>query len=229
MHAHICKLRSLICHLCMITNITSQMAASWAEVGSSKPKNGGSTSGPGPIGKRGGRLATNAEKKVAEAAAAAMVGDAPPIDNRSEFRRAFYGYFIGHDLANGGIIVNSESLLTRSTSRRNTIALAPVINMKRKMKKTMHRIRRKIEKFTSMELFVRNDITRKKTRIFRQQRHLTKKTMYALDKREGIIEEKRPGDESDSEDEDPYNAKISDRKVTKPNITYETLFLRLIN
>jgi hypothetical protein len=146
-------------------------------------------------------------------AAAQEEKDTPPVDNRSEFRKAFYGYFIADDVANGGIVVNSETHLTRNTSRRNTQLLAPIINIQKKMKKTVQRLRKKIEKFTFMELYVRNDIMRKKARIFRQQRHLTKKTMYALDKREGLLQS---GDyDSDDDEAEEFNLNVPDRTLEK--------------
>ena len=150
--------------------------------------------------------------------------DAPPADNRAEFRKAFYGYFIADDVANGGIVVDSETLLTRNTSRRNTQLLAPIINIRKKMKKTVQRLRKQIEKFTFMELYVRNDITRKKTRIFRQQRHMTKKTMYALDRRDDLLD---TGEyDSDGEEAEELNLNVPDQTLEKVRVTDERVVPR---
>jgi hypothetical protein len=75
----------------------------------------------------------------------------------------------------------------RTCSRLNTSDLAPITLMNRKIAKTVKRLQRKIVKFTELELYVRDDIVRKKIRIFRQQRHLTKKTMYNEDQYEGMF------------------------------------------
>jgi hypothetical protein len=81
--------------------------------------------------------------------------------------------------------------MPRTCSRLNTAALAPIALMNRKIAKTVKRLQRKIVKFTELEMYVRDDIVRKKIHIFKQQRHLTKKTMYNEDQYDGFQYESR--------------------------------------
>ena len=50
---------------------------------------------------------------------------------------------------------------------------------------------RLVEKLADMELFMREEICEKKKKIYNQQKHYTKKTMYADDKGQAISKSKR--------------------------------------
>jgi hypothetical protein len=101
--------------------------------------------------------------------------------NESEYLRAYMGYFLGDTVGSGGILTTVDTQVPRILSRLNRHALAPIITMQLRNEKTSRRIRRKVEKFGDMQLAIRAILARKKSRIFRQQRHITKKTMYADD------------------------------------------------
>ena len=58
--------------------------------------------------------------------------------------------------------------------------LKPLMTMQSFGEKMRLRIRRKVDKFKDIEAYVRADIERKKSKMFRQQRHFTKVVLNPL-------------------------------------------------
>ena len=112
-------------------------------------------------------------------AAVAEKGEREQLD--SEFMRIFQGYFMSDQVTNGGTTMSLDTQRPTVISRRDTRRLLPITNVLTQNDKNMKRIQRSVEKFNDMEQYMRSEIVKKKMRIFRQQRHFTKKSMYATD------------------------------------------------
>jgi hypothetical protein len=99
-------------------------------------------------------------------------------DNLSEFDSIFQGYIMGNSIANGGSIMNTTVLVPSIISRlnrRNNVAIEKVIQKEEKVNKATNRV---VEKYADMEQHVRMEICKRKLRIYNQQKHYTKKSMY---------------------------------------------------
>ena len=106
---------------------------------------------------------------------------AGPVTLKSEFLRIFQGYFLSDNIANGGTVMNLDSQTPSVISRRDKRMLQPIKYVFDANARNVKRLNRQVEKFNDMELYIRGEVTRKKSKIFRQQRHYTKKSMYATD------------------------------------------------
>ena len=99
----------------------------------------------------------------------------------SEFLRIYQGYFLSGHITNGGIVMNLDSQTPSVISRRDKKKLIPITNVFEQNERNIKRLQRQVEKFNDMEQFMRKEIVDKKYKIFRQQRHYTKKSMYQTD------------------------------------------------
>lgn len=99
----------------------------------------------------------------------------------SEFMKIFQGYFMADEVTNGGTTMSLDSQRPSVISRRDARRLMPITYVLTSNAKNVKRIQREVEKLNDMEQFIRKEIVQKKMKIFRQQRHFTKKSMYATD------------------------------------------------
>jgi hypothetical protein len=77
--------------------------------------------------------------------------------------------------------MNNISKMPTVVSRRDKRSLIPIASLMSKEERTNKGIRRQLEKYTDMEHHIRAEITKKRIRIFVQQKHFTKKSMYTED------------------------------------------------
>jgi len=99
----------------------------------------------------------------------------------SEFLNLYQGYFLSNSITNGGIVLPADSQVPSVISRRDRRRLAPIKYVLDRDAKNVKALLRKVEKFNDMELFVRKEVVFKKLKVFRQQKHFTKKSMYVTD------------------------------------------------
>ena len=99
----------------------------------------------------------------------------------SEFMRVYQGYFMSDQISNGGTIMNLDTQTPTVISRRDKRTLKPIQFVFDQNVRNVKKLNRQVEKFNDMEMYVRGEVTRKKSKMFRQQRHYTKKSMYQTD------------------------------------------------
>ena len=95
------------------------------------------------------------------------------------FKNRYQGYLIANAVATGGIVM--DTVLDDSphaVAKRDKRTLYPLISLINKVERSYKECKRDIEKFTHMELTMRQEIDMKKQRVFRQQKHYTKKAIY---------------------------------------------------
>jgi hypothetical protein len=99
----------------------------------------------------------------------------------SPFEYLFQGYFMANSITNQGSLIQTRLQIPRIVSRldkRGTYRLNQVLKREIRIQKQSDRI---IEKYVDMETFIRQEMLEKKQRIYGQQKHYTKKTMYNVD------------------------------------------------
>jgi len=79
-------------------------------------------------------------------------------------------------------VMDMETQIPQVLSRRDRRSLMPISFVFTHVDKNAKKLARKVEKYNDMEHFIRQEIVTKKMKIFRQQKHFTKKSMYAADK-----------------------------------------------
>eukprot|EP00602_Paraphysomonas_sp_CaronLab_P005489 CAMPEP_0185023260 /NCGR_PEP_ID=MMETSP1103-20130426/5945_1 /TAXON_ID=36769 /ORGANISM="Paraphysomonas bandaiensis, Strain Caron Lab Isolate" /LENGTH=750 /DNA_ID=CAMNT_0027555765 /DNA_START=339 /DNA_END=2591 /DNA_ORIENTATION=- len=99
----------------------------------------------------------------------------------SQFKYRYQGYFFGDFIANGGIIMDTMIQTPYCVSKRDTTRTDKLKAYKDSLDKSAKRKTRMNEKSNDMEKHIRLEMLKKKNRIFRQQRHYLKKTMYFED------------------------------------------------
>lgn len=102
-------------------------------------------------------------------------------DVLQRFRYAFNGYLFADRIASGGLVMDTDVKVPRSISQRVDHTAKPMEAISKQINRQAQRIRRDREKMTFLETKVREEVSAKKHKIFRQQRHLTKKSMYQDD------------------------------------------------
>lgn len=133
------------------------------------------------------------QKAAAEAAAAAAKKGAERDEEKkeeekplSEFDNAFLGYVMGGSIANGGCYMNTAiqvpSIISR-INKRSCYAIFREMNKEVRHNKQSNRL---LEKYTDMEHHIRAEMQKKKIKIYRQQKHYSKKTMYQEDMFGGV-------------------------------------------
>lgn len=98
--------------------------------------------------------------------------------SKSPYSAIFQGYFLANNIANRGMTMTFAKQTPRIISRkdpRKLVAIGALLNAERQKVIQQARLQ---EKFSFMEQSIREEIITKKSRIFRQQRHLTKKMLY---------------------------------------------------
>lgn len=100
---------------------------------------------------------------------------------QSQYKRCCMGYMLADNILNGGAVMDTDKQIPSVIGRQDKEATLPISIMMRNIMQTTKRIKRKLEKMTDMDSFVRATMIKKKKSIFRQQRHYAKKTMYEDD------------------------------------------------
>lgn len=105
-----------------------------------------------------------------------------PIDKRPalipDFKYRYQGFLIGNNVTSGGIVMDTLREVPKGISKRDKVGLYPLVSFLSKVEKATKEYKKKVEKFTDMEHHVRKDVDYKKTKVFRQQKHFTKKAIY---------------------------------------------------
>eukprot|EP01032_Pedospumella_encystans_P022867 gene22867-25899_t len=99
----------------------------------------------------------------------------------SEFNMIYQGYFFGGNISNKGCTMNTRIQMPGIISRldpRATYGITKVLKREERQQKSANH---SVERFNDIEGHIRDEIQRKKIKIFNQQKHFTKKTMYAAD------------------------------------------------
>ena len=99
----------------------------------------------------------------------------------SEFNNMYQGYFYGNNISNKGSIMNTKLQIPNIISRLDTRAtyhLNKVLKRENRLNKTASQ---QVEKLNDIECHLRDEIQKKKIKIFNQQKHFAKKTMYTAD------------------------------------------------
>ena len=90
---------------------------------------------------------------------------------------------MANSITNNGSAMDTKFRVPMAISRlnrRSALAIEKAIEKEIAKRKETQRV---LEKMADMEVFMRGEICSKKIKIFNQQKHYTKKTMYADDMR----------------------------------------------
>lgn len=93
----------------------------------------------------------------------------------------YQGYFQANSIFNGGIIMDTIIQTPSTISRKDTTKSEILAKYKNYVDNQNKKKNREVEKYADLENYIRLEMTTKKYRIFRQQRHYLKKTMYFED------------------------------------------------
>jgi hypothetical protein len=100
---------------------------------------------------------------------------------QNKYKKCYMGFMLADNIMNGGYTMDTIAQIPTVIGRMDKQATLPIAAMMRNILNTTKRIKRKLEKLTDMDNFVRQNMVKRKKSIFRQQRHYTKKTMYVDD------------------------------------------------
>ena len=96
----------------------------------------------------------------------------------SEFDEMYQGYFFGGGMSNKGSVMNTRIQLPRFISRfdaRACLGIVKVLKTEERRQKNNDRI---VDRYNDMEQHIRTEMSKKKTRIYNQQKHFAKKSIY---------------------------------------------------
>ena len=99
----------------------------------------------------------------------------------SEFDYMYQGYLIANSISNNGSLINTIMQVPSLFSRFDQKLTYGVSKLLKKEIVRQKLLDDKLEKMIDLEGHIRDEIQRKKIRIYNQQKHFTKKTMYAHD------------------------------------------------
>lgn len=99
----------------------------------------------------------------------------------SEFDYMYQGYLIANSVCNNGSLINTIMQVPSLFSRFDQKLTYGVSKLLKKEIVRQKLLDDKLEKMIDVEGLIRDEIQRKKIRIYNQQKHFTKKTMYAHD------------------------------------------------
>jgi hypothetical protein len=137
------------------------------------------------------------------------------------FKHCYYGYMLADSLTSGGLLMDSDIRVPRCISQRVESVARPLQDIAIQVSRQVARTRREKEKMTFMETRVRSEIAAKKHKVFRQQRHQTKKTMY-LDDKAGLSELAVTARQRQRQDRLDFMA-YGPPRITVPGATSESL------
>lgn len=97
----------------------------------------------------------------------------------SEFQMRFQGHLMAGNIIRGsGTTTDADDQVLRILSISNKESMEKILRFLKYASSQQKRDKRILEKMTDMDLYIRKEIMRKKTRIYTQQKHFTKKTLY---------------------------------------------------
>ena len=99
----------------------------------------------------------------------------------SEFNNMYQGYFFGNSISNRGSVMNTRLQMPNIISRqdpRGTYGINKVLKREDRQQKSASS---SVEKFNDIECHIRHEMQGKKKKIYNQQKHFAKKTMYSAD------------------------------------------------
>eukprot|EP01039_Chlorochromonas_danica_P000636 gene638-691_t len=99
----------------------------------------------------------------------------------SEHDFAYLGYLHGSRPANRGCYLNCKDHLSHIISRSSRRAMNPINYALKQEERQKKQYDHKVEKSKFFENYLRDEISRKKIKVFKQQKHLTKKMIYEDD------------------------------------------------
>jgi len=95
-----------------------------------------------------------------------------------EFKERYQGYFLSNNVTSGGILMDTVEMLPVVVARRDKRKTYGIYLLLQAMMERIRLIKRKVEKHTDMEHSIRREMNIKKIRIYKQQKHYTKKAIY---------------------------------------------------
>ena len=98
------------------------------------------------------------------------------------YQYRYQGFFFADFIANGGIVMDTFVQTPYCVARRDKTRTEKLIAYKASLDASVKRKTRANEKHADLERYIRLEVMTKKSRIFRQQRHYLKKTMYFEDR-----------------------------------------------
>lgn len=151
--------------------------------------------GSSSSGGTGGSTATNAGGENKETSSSSISAAAEPSSKAtaeqeedemirkelSEFDEIYQGYFYGGSMSNKGSVMNTKVQMPHVQSRfdqRGTLGITRLLKTEERRQKSNDRA---VEKYNDMEVHVRMELAKKKRKIYNQQKHFAKKTMYQND------------------------------------------------
>jgi hypothetical protein len=104
----------------------------------------------------------------------------------SDFEHIFQGYFLGNNIVNNGSVMDQTIQVPSIIPTAHKRAVYPIARVITKESGIRRRAQIVVEQHADMEQHVRREMTKKKIRIFNQQKHFTKKSMYTEDTYGGL-------------------------------------------
>ncbi|CAE7521828.1 unnamed protein product, partial [Symbiodinium microadriaticum] len=98
------------------------------------------------------------------------------------YQYRYQGFFFADFIANGGIAMDTLVQTPYCVARRDKTRTEKLMAYKNSLDVSAKRKTRANEKHSDLERYIRLEMMTKKDRIFRQQRHYLKKTMYFEDR-----------------------------------------------
>lgn len=108
----------------------------------------------------------------------------------SPFKYMYQGYFMANNIVNRGSLMNTQTQVPHIISRLDKRAVLPIQKILKRELRQQKQSNRLMDKYIDMEQFIREDICAKKLKIFKQQRHITKKMMYEYDLTDELDDDK---------------------------------------
>lgn len=99
----------------------------------------------------------------------------------SEFNHMYQGYFFGNGISNGGCVMSTRLQMPNIISRHDARATVGILKVLKREDRLAKEAAHQVEKFNDVECHIRNEIQKKKVKIYNQQKHFAKKTMYSAD------------------------------------------------
>jgi hypothetical protein len=98
------------------------------------------------------------------------------------YQHRYQGFFFADFIANGGIVMDTVIQTPYCVARRDKTRTEKLIAYKNALDAAYKKKNRANEKHNDLERYIRMEMLAKKSRIFKQQRHYLKKTMYFEDR-----------------------------------------------
>lgn len=99
----------------------------------------------------------------------------------SKYQNIYQGFFLGNELASQGNVMNIPKQKPYVLAKSNKRAVEPIVSVLREEQRSLKYSDRTMEKYCDLEHYMRKEIAAKKLKIFRQQKHFTKKMIYQED------------------------------------------------